>query len=343
MSVVQRCAAAPWCARRLPDNLITWLERKGCRGLNCLTVDSPANATAAPEAAVTWNYAKGGADWNTGVCQTGKMQSPIRIEEAMVNFTVGPSDYRGYHYIMNMAYTPVLNLTLKHTNALSITARPNTPGALGYLVTGCCGARYVVKGFHFHLKSEHTFSGRHPQGDANAEGRYPMELHIIHQREGAVGKDGLLIVVVLFDVRRTPGTHRFLDSLDWTNLPSKKGMSKVLDSTTVDLNDLAYSLNGDYFSYNGSLSTPGCDEGVEYRVMYNTEGMSQAQYASIMALQRNNNEYPRGNYRDLQARNGRKIVLFKKHSFVQPMDTDTFRKFVWVRTERPAANAVLSP
>jgi len=188
----------------------------------------------------------------------------------------------------------------------------------------------------FHAKSEHTFSGR----NNDSAGHYPLELHIIHQKEGSNGTNDLMVVAVMFDLKKTPGTNRFLDQVDFTNLPAAVGDTKVL-TKAVDLNELAYSLQGDYFAYNGSLTTPKCVENVQWRVMSQAQGMKQSQLDSLLRFFRNDQEFPtgRGNYRSVQPRNGRKVILFKRNVY-QPA-AHTFRKFQWVRTEAPAAGGVI--
>jgi len=232
-----------------------------------------------------------------------------------------------------------MNLTITHHHGYAISVKPNIAGALGHLTSGCCNsARYHVVGFHFHTLSEHTFPTRIKENG----GRYPMEMHIMHQKEGSKGNNDLISVVILFQLKRTPGNNKFLDSLNWSSLPKKIGDSAVL-SSAVNLNDLEYSLNGDYFAYNGSLTTPGCPENVEYRIMSNPQSLPQSQLDALTSIIKNNAaEFPggHGNYREVQPRNGRSIVLFKRHSFSSSFQAHS-RKFIWVRTERPSPGAVL--
>lgn len=191
-------------------------------------------------------------------------------------------------------------------------------------------------GLRFHAKSEHTFSGR----NNDSAGHYPLELHIVHQKEGSNGTKDIIIVAVMFNIKRTPGSNRFLDQVDFHNLPVAVGDSKVL-SAAVDLNELAYSLQGDFFAYNGSLTNPGCTENVQWRVLSQAQGMTQSQLDSLLKFFRNTKEFPngRGNYRHVQKRNGREVVLFKRNVF--PAASHSFRPFQWVRTEAPASGGVV--
>jgi len=335
VKVVRFCSSTPSCAAQLPVNMVTWLQRPRPSNVKADKVDLNAKPQRTPSA---WNYAKGGAEWKD-LCATGKMQSPIAIEENHLNLTTGPGDWQGNQYQLRFFYQPIMNLTITHHHGYAISVKPNIAGALGYLTSGCCtDARFHVVGFHFHVKSEHTFPTRFKDDGSH----YPMELHIMHQKEGSKGNDDLLIVTVPFQLKRTPGNNRFLDALNWNSLPKNIGDSAVL-SSVVNLHDLDSSLNGDYFVYNGSLASPGCPENVQYRVMSQPQSLPQSQLDRITAIIRDNSkEFPggHGNYREVQPRNGRAVVLYKRHQIDQAFYPQN-RHFVWVRTERPSPGAVL--
>jgi len=222
-----------------------------------------------------------------------------------VNLSTNTREATAQQYVVTFDYRTVINLTIRHNEGNAISVKSNLLGALGSLSTGCCGQRYEVIGFHFHSPSEHVFSLR----NKDSQGRYPMELHIMHQRLGAKGHEGLMAVVVFFDVKKTPGNNAFLDQLDWTKLPQDIGDSRLL-SHPVSLALLDYSLSSDFFVYNGSLSTPDCSETVEYRVFSRPQGMAQAQLDALRAATRRLSDA--GNFRNLQPRNGRAIILVKQ-------------------------------
>lgn len=334
--VMQSCRSQPSCAATLPTNMVTWMDRRFNRGVVSDQVDPNANPRKTP---AEWNYAQGGKDW-TGLCATGQMQSPIAIDEHLVNLTTHANDYAGNAYQVRFYYRAVANLAITHQHAYAISVVSNVPGALGALVSGCCNdERYNVLGFHFHVKSEHTF----PMRNKEDKGHYPLELHIVHQKSGSTGDNDLMIVAVPFQIKRTPGNNKFLDSLNWQSLPRNIGDQSIL-TNAVDLNDLEYSLQGDYFAYNGSLSEPSCAENVQYRVMSNPQSLSQSQLDTINALIANNpKEFPggRGNHRSVQPRNGRQLVLFQRHVFQRYSIHPHSRPFQWIRTQPPTPGAVL--
>jgi len=117
---------------------------------------------------------------------------------------------------------------------------------LGFIVND--GVRYIVKSIEFHTPSEHAFEAN----DENQRGRYPFELQIIHQKEGSNGTDNLLIVSVMFHVKRTPGNNKFLHNIDWNKAPKLAGYRQRINGA-IDLKDLQYSFDGEYFAYNGTV------------------------------------------------------------------------------------------
>merc|ERR1712190_206754 len=59
---------------------------------------------------------------------------------------------------------------------------------------------YEVKQFHFHFPAEHEVDGKLAAG----------ELHIVHQRKGASGTDGLAVVGIVLDQQNNaPETPEF--------------------------------------------------------------------------------------------------------------------------------------
>jgi len=54
-------------------------------------------------------------------------------------------------------------------------------------------------------------------------GRYPLELQIVHQKEGSTGDNDLIVASVFFELKRTPGGNKFLSSLDWQSAPRSAG------------------------------------------------------------------------------------------------------------------------
>lgn len=154
------------------------------------------------------------------------------------------------------------------------------------------GDSYVVKQFQFHAPSEHkTKSGLTSK-------EYDMEMHIVHQKEGALGYDDMMVVAVLFDTDAdndddTPSVaSEFLQRLGWDDLPAV-GRRKLINmnqngtyngelkpfrlNLEDELMDELGVLNGRFWFYNGSLTTPPCSETVKWFVMQTLAPVSEAQ------------------------------------------------------------------
>jgi len=199
---------------------------------------------------------------------------------------------------------------------------------LGYITTGCCNEKYYVKAIEFHTPGEHAF-----EDSTGHAGLYPMEMLIVHQKEGSVGLKDLFIVSVPFQIKRTPGGNGFLNTINWSRVPTSQGDRVVID-TPVNLADLKYSLDGDYFVYTGSMTRPPCAENVQWRVLVQPQGMSEDQYKLIKNTFVDSKTGV-GNNRPIQPRNDREIVFFRAHSFTTPRDKliqFESNKYKWVRT-----------
>jgi len=253
-------------------------------------------------AQVAFDYSQQGANW-PDVCASGQRQSPIALTRANLTCKTNGHERKGHELAISYRYPRVVsgtptNVTLRN-NGYTVVLE----GDLGYAYSGTCHCdtlsdtqRYVFKSVEFHAPSQHTWEGLH----------YPLEAHVVHQKVGAVGNNDMLIVSVPFDIKRTPGGNKFLQIIGWDNLPNTQGNTYVIPSNRyVDLKYLEYSLVGDYWAYDGSLTTPGCDETVTWRVMERPLGASQAQVDAFKAL------FTGGNTRAIQALNGRELDYFE--------------------------------
>jgi carbonic anhydrase len=126
------------------------------------------------------------------------------------------------------------------------------------------GDMYRLVQFHFHAPSEHTVDGE----------QYAAEAHLVHESE-----DGELAVVALLI---EPGdVGRELDETVLESAPGAVGEEVELDGERSPLLLLAgvdsTTADGtDYYTYPGSLTTPGCSEGVRWIVMAEAQSVRQS-------------------------------------------------------------------
>ncbi len=175
------------------------------------------------------------------LCGKGKEQSPINISGAKTSdLPAIQFDYKpGSLEILNNGYTIQVN----HAAGSSITVD---------------GEKYELLQFHFHTPSENIVDGK----------AFPKEMHLVHKNA-----KGQLAVVGVFTKEGAKNTA--LDKI-WEHMPNKAGGKKMLASVSVNAAELLPA-DRSYYSFNGSLTTPPCSEGVKWMVLKTPVEASNAQ------------------------------------------------------------------
>jgi carbonic anhydrase len=149
------------------------------------------------------------------------------------------------------------------------------------------GHQYSLKQFHFHKASEHTLNGK----------SYGMEVHFVHMME-TPGKDDKSAAVALgFLVDAGPSQADW--NKVWTALPTKAAKAEEHAANPAAHHDTILarvpnldartliSPNGNYLVYEGSLTTPACDEIVTHIISSETlafEPTHMEKYASYFPV-----------------------------------------------------------
>jgi len=211
-----------------------------------MVVMSTAAAFAGGEA--TWSYSgdTGPDKWGAlspswAICGNGRYQSPIDIQDG-VEAGLAP-------ITADIKSTP-----LKFGLDGPTFAVPYQPGSI-FTINGI---RYELHAFHFHHPSEHTVNGKH----------YPMEAHMVLKSEGSLHSNAVMGVFI--DAGKTS------DMLNqfWDQLPRERG--EKIKPVQVNVGDLL-PVNKRYYMYEGSMTTPGCPQGVRWFVLEEPVEASQAQ------------------------------------------------------------------
>jgi carbonic anhydrase len=237
-----------------------------------LGIPGAGPAAPFPDLPVDWGYWGPGAPNNWGslspefsLCATGTNQSPIDLADCTENESAPGLvfDYNGGAREINH------NGKIAHVEY----------GDGNILTVG--DNRYELVSMHIHVHAEHQVDGQ----------LYSAEMHLVHQRDdGALGVVGQIyrlgepdpVVQALIDAYPEPGQSRH--------------MGFTLNAADFVPTDLGY------FSYEGSLTTPPCSEGVNWYVLREIRTISQEQVNRIAAL---HNGF---NHRPIQERNGRLVV-----------------------------------
>ncbi len=257
---------------------------------------------AAPAFAVPmdWGYGEPGGklapeEWDmiSATCGTGQQQSPIDFQQSRLSDTHSrvrtsnlPDIAFDYH---------ATEIVLKNTGHNIEVEYESTPESA---ITVGRGTPFDVVQFHFHAPAEHTFE------DGAA---FPMELHIVHR-----SADNRLAVV---GVMIREGQENAVLADLWDLLTDAANLvpnaNDEYDSgEEIDIGD-ALPADRRYFAYDGSLTTPPCSEGVEWRVLREPIEMSREQIHAFkdMIATHPALDFTFGNARPAQPLNGRKIKL----------------------------------
>lgn len=206
-----------------------------------------------------FEYTDHGESW-TGRCLTGRQQSPIDIVPAgaepvkVARSSIVKFEYAKYEGALKMINT---GKTVELSGELGHADVRNT--------------KYVMREFAFHAPSEHTIEGE----------EFPLELQVYHQKEGASGNRDLLALSILF--KEGPAENLFLRSLNVSAFPTESGAVSEVRSS-IDLNDLHSSIDGDQMVYMGSRTEPGCEETVEWHVCSKVQPATASQIKAIRDL-----------------------------------------------------------
>ncbi|CAI5497240.1 unnamed protein product [Closterium sp. Naga37s-1] len=214
-----------------------------------------ASAPAA-NAANGVNYIKSGLDWE-GVCASGERQSPIKIvlDEAR---TV--SDTERFHLDYDTSATTATVVNKGYT--VQVVPSPSNTYRL-HISSGT----YQLKQVHVHSFSEHAINGLFA----------PMEAHFVHAHIDNTSQ--LAVIGVMLRLHRDDQASPWVDA--WLpktpyGLDATAGID-VAGSFWREMMDLSMGL----WRYPGSLTTLGCDEIVEWRVLGKAKFLSVDQVGDL--------------------------------------------------------------
>ena len=151
------------------------------------------------------------------------------------------------------------------------------------------GNTFNLINIHFHSPSEHTRNGV----------SYPLEVHLVHSDT----QGNLAVVSVLFNI----GAYN--EGVDQV-------MKGVREGTKSNVFTGFFVGNSGYCTYDGSLTTPPCSEGVKWILTERIAQVSQMQinqYNSFVGTDGNGEEY--GNNRPLQPMNNRQVTCYMSHFY----------------------------
>ena len=253
---------------------------------------------AAQAATVAWNHNPaspiGPPHWagiGFPVCGSGTGQSPVDIRTDRVAAYHGPPLLLRYE---------ASELGIENTG--HYVEVPIPAGVSDTLQIGC--DRYPLVQYHFHVPSEHAVNGRLAD----------LEAHFVH-----TNAQGVTAVVGIF-FRIGPEPNELLDTILLSAPAIAGGQVTAGKASPAELfqniSGVGTAPGGSlrvnvFYAYNGSLTTPGCTEGVLWSVLAGGGHVSNAavtRFHRLIAKFPNYDGYPNNN-RPLQPLNGRVIRL----------------------------------
>jgi carbonic anhydrase len=141
--------------------------------------------------------------------------------------------------------------------------------------------QYALKQFHFHRPSEERVHGK----------QYEMSVHLVH----ADASGHLAVVAILLE----NGLEQPLLRELWNDLPKEKEKEEEHADIQIDVAQLLPKERG-YYTFDGSLTTPPCTEGVTWYVLKQPVPVSPDEVQRFAKLYN-------GNARPVQAINDRVV------------------------------------
>uniref|UniRef100_A0A914I0L1 Carbonic anhydrase n=1 Tax=Globodera rostochiensis TaxID=31243 RepID=A0A914I0L1_GLORO len=235
-----------------------------------------------------WGYEpeNGPSTWG-GLCQTGKRQSPINIQKDCFNGNKTPK-------ITFENYDKNGSVTMTNSGHSVMISGFNNWTLQPFISDGGLGSKYMLNQFHFHWSqntngSEHTVDGEH----------FDAELHMVHIKEGlsfseaSNSSDGLAVLGIFYKIGHNG--HSMLALQNGLKEVTKKDASAQIENYVPAVN-LPDHLEM-FFRYNGSLTTPECNEAVVWTVFAKRLSISSNQIKLLRQIQGPNGKVLNSNVR----------------------------------------------
>lgn len=172
-------------------------------------------------------------------------------------------------------------------------------------------AKYKFAQVHFHWGSKDEQGSEH-QVDGKS---FPVEMHLVHYKASLPNismaleqgdPDNLAVIGIFFKVsdNANPGLAKLLPRI----AEVKDAKAHIEDAPTFPLNSLLDMVDlNSFYRYEGSLTTPTCNEIVQWTVLKNPISISKEQLNSLRSLQAKHSKPLVDNYRPLQELGGRTV------------------------------------
>jgi len=225
------------------------------------------------------------------LCHDGQRQSPINID---VKATVEDTSLADLAF---KGYNQHDQVTVANSHHSVVATGFENWETQPYIEGGGLIGKYNLIGFHLHWGQDDTLGSEHQVNFVP----FPLEAHFVHLKDGIALEDalntgdGLAVVGVLFKIDNNDTALKHLDeayqetiAVDETRTPQIK-LSRMLPADRTS-----------FYRYDGSLTTPGCNEAVIWTVMKEKVAVTAEQVARLRKHRDTANHEVTHNFRNLQ-------------------------------------------
>lgn len=235
-------------------------------------------------AAAGADYSSQGDNWGLTVplCDSGVEQSPINL------VTTGTTETRSMA-LHGFGYED-FTIPTSDVERSTVKVQTNVEAGEFHLHHADQGVlKFAPAQFHLHAPSEHTVDGI----------QYDLEVHFVHSYlNGDLGG----VIGVFFDTEVGGDEDNDFIAAIWDESADEVTIPVATFMKGVDMSR--------YWNYDGSLTTPPCDEGVKWTVIEDVQPISKAQLKKFTDLWGGKASFAgEGNYRNVQPLNARTLYF----------------------------------
>jgi len=256
----------------------------------------------------------------------GANQSPLNIPSTGLTTTVFPAIN-----FWNYELQPAKAILRNNGHTAKLSTEPASDAETPLISGGGLPHSYKFAQIHFHWGADDSKGSEHLVGDT----QYPMEMHLVHYKathsnigdalaEGAY--DSLAVIGIFFQVseERNPALDMLLPHLEQI-----KAAETTTAATPFPISSFLWMGDmNNFYRYNGSLTTPGCFEFVQWTVMKEPVPVTVDQLEAFRQLLTKEAEPLVDNFRPVQKLGERKVLdvmtveMLRKGSHTAPSFTD---------------------
>nr|AFK94156.1 duplicated carbonic anhydrase [Dunaliella viridis] len=212
-----------------------------------------------------YNYNRHGIDWRDEGLDNcaGSMQSPINIDMATLNRGEERSDVSGLYLngLASPAYDVAADVTVNAEQDMKITFKDVAQNNMPAIKIDGSDMLFKPMQLHFHhFLSEHAINGAH----------YPLEAHLV-MGDASGNTNQLAVLGIMYQYGEQPDD--FVQRLQTKTIDeiatNGAGYGETVNVTDLSVNimkDVLPPTHHNYVGYDGSLTTPPCDERVKWHV-----------------------------------------------------------------------------